>query len=330
MKEHIAKVLEALRASENVLIASHMQPDGDAIGAMAGVAHLLKRLGKRVAHYNVSRVPKDFRLLELGGPWVQTLDGLNGFTPDLLVVLDCGDASRVGPELAPLVGQMRSVNIDHHVGNPRFGTAANWVETKMVATSQMVGYLIREAGFDLSGILGECVYLGLNADTGSFRFDSTTPEAFELAADIVRHGLRLGAFFTKYEKHWSFNRLTLWGDLMQNVRVHFDGAVALALVTKETLDRHEAGRGDLESFASFLQCLHGVDVTLLVRENGPGKSKASFRAIDRVDVQVMAAEFGGGGHKNAAGAELDMEPEEAARAVLETVGRHLALQLKKG
>ncbi len=330
MKEDIAKVLEALRASENALITSHMQPDGDAIGAMAGMAHLLKRLGKNVAHYNVSRVPKDFRLLDLGGPWAQTLEELNGFTPDLVVVLDCGDASRVGPELAPLIARTRSVNIDHHVGNPLFGTAANWVDPKMVATAQMVGYLAREAGFELSGILGECVYLGLNADTGSFRFDSTTPEAFELAADIVRHGLRLGAFFTKYEKHWSLNRLTLWGDLMQNVQLHFDGAVALALVTKQTLERHETGRGDLENFASFLQCLYGVDVTLLVRENGPGKSKASFRAIDEINVQAMAAEFGGGGHKNAAGAELDMEPEEASRAILETVGRHLALQLKKG
>ena len=330
MQNDIAQVLEALRVSENVLVTAHAQPDGDALGAMAGMAHLLARLGKRVAHYNVSHIPEDFRLLDMGAPWARTLKELQGFRPDLLVVLDCGDASRVGPELEPLVGSMRSVNIDHHMGNPRFGTAANWVDPGMVAAAQMVGYLARAAGFELSGILGECVYLGLNTDTGSFRFDSTTPEAFELAAEIVRSGLRLGAFFTKYEKHWTLNRLILWGDLMQHVQLHCGGRVALTLVTKEVIERRRARRGDLENFASFLHCLHGVDVVLLVRENGPGKSKASFRAIDEIDVQVMAAEFGGGGHKNASGAELDMEPAAAATVILETIDRHLARYGKKG
>ena len=330
MKQAMQAILEVLGDSGNVLIASHAQPDGDALGAMAAMAFMLKQFGKRVEHYNVSGIPKDFRLLELSGPWRRSLAELGDFSPDVYVVLDCGDAARAGPELAPLILRKRSVNIDHHLGNPLFGTAANWVDPKMVASAQMVGYLAREAGFELGGLLGEAVYLGLNADTGSFRFDSTTPEAFELAADIVRNGLRLGKFFTKYEKQWSQNRLRLWGNLMQNIQVHCGGRVVLSLINADMLAAYGAGRDDLENFASFLQCLRGVDVTLLLRENGPGRSKASLRSVDAVNVQAMAAEFNGGGHRNAAGADLNLDPEAAAPVLLDAVSRHLALAAEKG
>jgi phosphoesterase RecJ-like protein len=142
--------------------------------------------------------------------------------------------------------------------------------------------------------------------------------------------LRLGRFFNRYEKQWSQNRLQLWGHLMQNIQLHCEGRVALSLIDTDVLAAYGAGRNDLENFVSFLQCLHGVDVTLLLRENGPGRSKASFRSVDVVNVQAMAAEFGGGGHRNAAGAEFNLVPGAAAPLLLEAVSRHLALAAEKG
>lgn len=329
MNTSIKEILAALGQSKRLLIASHSEPDGDAVGSMAAMGHIARHLGADVAYYNVSALPIDFVALELGGPWVRTMADLGDFAPDLLAVLDCGDEHRAGPEIAELVKKLPCINIDHHLGNPRFGTVANWTDPSMAATCQIMGYLAKAAGLELSGDLGEAVYLGLDMDTGSFSYDSTTADVLELSADILRNGLKLGRYFSKYQKNWPLNRLHLWGWLMQHVELHAGGRIALSVVSKETLDRFNANRADLEGYVSFLRYLNGVDVTLLARENGPGRAKASFRSVDAVSVREMAAEFGGGGHKNAAGANLDCGLEEAAQRFLEAAERHLALQTKK-
>ena len=324
------RVIETLRAANRVLVTSHSQPDGDAVGSMAAMAHLLGRMGKAVMHYNTQHLPQDYRQIDLAGPWIQRLEELGDFQPDLLVVLDCGDPHRAGPEMAALIPQMPSVNIDHHLGNSRFGTAANWVDPTMAATCQMLGLLACEAGFSLDSSLGEAVYLGLNTDTGSFCYESTTPEVFFMAGEIVRQGLSLGSYFNKFEKQWGLNRLQLWGWLMQRVELHENGRVALSVILNSTLGRFGANRADLERFASFLQCIQGVEVTLLVRENGSGRAKASLRSTGNINVRDMAAEFGGGGHRNAAGAEFAMNPQAAAKVLLKVVASHLALGKEKG
>lgn len=329
MKPEIATILDVLKNSRQVLISSHIQPDGDAVGSMAGLAHIAVSFGAKVVHYNVSAQPDDFLSLEMNGPWVRSLAELGDFVPDLIAAVDCGDAHRLGPELAAVIGERRSINIDHHLGNPAYATVANWVEPSMIATAQMIGELAQAAGLELSGTLGEAVYLGLSTDSGSFSYGSTTPESMEMGAEILRHGYNLSDFFNKFMRTWSIDRLHLWGWLMQHIELHADGRIAISVITGDVLRRFNAGRNDLEGFASFLRCLEGVDLTLLVRENGIGHAKASFRSTGAINVRDMAAEFGGGGHKNAAGAELPEEPESAAVRFLEAAQRHLALQLKK-
>ncbi|WP_035068150.1 DHH family phosphoesterase [Nitratidesulfovibrio termitidis] len=324
MTDTAASIAAIIRAEDDILVASHANPDGDAIGAVAAMAHVLRALGKRFRLYNTSGVPQQYGWVDMGGPVARTWAELEGFTPRLAVILDCGDAHRVGGDLQARLPELRSVNIDHHLGNPMFGTVGNWVEPHLAATCQMAGMLARELGVPLSGPLGEAVYLGICTDTGNFCYGSTSGELLELAAEIVRLGLKPGLFHDRLENNWSIGRMRLWGALMQGIELHCGGAVAVSVITDDMFALHGADKDDLEGYASQLRRLAGVRVSLMVRGDGAGRSKISLRSSGTDDVRVVAAAFGGGGHRNAAGAELDMQPHEAARAVLAAIPAQLA------
>lgn len=324
MTDTAASIAAILRAEDDILVTSHANPDGDAVGSMAAMAHLLRALGKRFRLYNASGVPRQYRWVDTGGPVARTWEELKDFTPRLAVILDCGAAHRVGGDAQQRLPALRSVNIDHHQGNPLFGTVGNWVEPRLAATCQLVGMLAHELGVPLSGPLGQAVYLGICTDTGNFCYGSTSAALLELAAEIVRLGLAPGVFHDRLENNWSIGRMRLWGALMQGVELHCGGAVAVSVITGDMFALHGADKDDLEGYASQLRRLGGVRVALMVRGDGAGRSKISLRSGGADDVGAVAEAFGGGGHRNAAGAELAMAPHEAARAVLAAIPAQLA------
>lgn len=327
-----ASLASTLRKAKRVLIATHVNPDGDAVGSAVGLAHIALILGCETRLFLRAGLPDFLSWLHLPAPVVQSLDILHEWTPDLLLVCDCGDAGRTGPELEPFLtgrslpdrdwSDVAVANIDHHVSNPGFADI-NWVEPDRAATGELVGLLAEHLELSLEGELGQAVYLALVSDTGNFTFSNTSPGAFAMAARIVAAGLDIADFTSKFENTWTINRMHLWGRLFSEVRLHAGGAVASAVVHREYLDELGLSNEDLEGFASWLRRLRGSRVGLFVREDARGVSKISLRSMGDVDVQVVCAKFGGGGHAAAAGAELALGPEAAAEAVLEEIIRQL-------
>lgn len=309
-----------LQAQDSFLLATHTNPDGDAIGSLLAAGHILKSLGKEVAMYNASGLPEAFAWLKKPAPLLTSLSQLEavGSKPEACLLLDCGELDRAGEELRLAVegGLFRhTASIDHHLDNPRFADL-NWVEPEAGATAQMVGQLAELLGLPLTGALGEAVYLGLTADTGNFSYDNTSPEILDMAARIVRQGLQVGEFCNRLNNQWTLARFRAWGELLGRIETVLDGRVAYALADQSFFESYSLPGTDFSEFSSLLRRVKGASIGLFIRSVGPGRSKGSLRSSGNVDVCKAAQALGGGGHRNAAGVEVPALPREALRLIL--------------
>ncbi len=313
---------------QKFLLATHVQPDGDAIGSTFSLAHVLTYFGLDVRIYLPGGVPKYLAWLPCEWPVVQTLDALEGWVPDVVIIADCGDAVRTGAELSPLLAgdftgfdawqNLFSINIDHHYGNPEFGDC-NWVEATWAATGLMVGTLAEHLEIPLVGNLGLSLYLTLASDTGNFSFGNTSAAAFHMASKIVGAGLKVAEFTASFENNWSIDRMHLWGEMMSSVTLHHEGRVACCLVTLELLQKYGLTKSDLEGFAAYLRRIKGVQVGMFIRQDAEVMCKISLRSMGGFNVQQVAAALGGGGHIAAAGAEVALTPEATKERVLSLI-----------
>ncbi len=299
---------------DSFLVAAHTNPDGDAIGSMFAAGHILKAMGKQVALYNASGLPDVFAWLKKPAPMISSLSQLEGLNmkPECCLLLDCGDLERAGEELCQAVvgGRfMHTASIDHHRDNPMYAEI-NWVEPNTGATAQLVGQLAELMGFTLTGALGEAVYLGISADTGNFSYDNTTPEIFDMAAHIVRQGLKVGDFCNRMNNQWSLARFRAWGELLGRIETAFDGRVAYVVADQTFFENYSLPGTDFSEFSSMLRRVKGASVGLFIRAVGPALSKGSLRSSGFVDVCSAAQALGGGGHRNAAGVEMPVLPRE--------------------
>ncbi|MBR4424269.1 MAG: bifunctional oligoribonuclease/PAP phosphatase NrnA [Mailhella sp.] len=313
-----AEVLSALRGAKRVLIASHLRPDGDAMGSCLALAWVLRSMGSEALVYNGDGMPAFLGFLPLPCPVLDSPEKLPG-APDLIAVLDCGEASRAGEALLPLLERIPSVNIDHHPGNPLFGTAGNWVDPAMSSAGEMTALIAQAAGTPLTGPLAQCLYVAIATDTGNFTHGNTTPRSLRLTAEMREGGLDISRLHALLENRWGVAKYRLWARLMDDTRILEEGRLAAALVTPEALRGCGASRDDAEGFVDQLRRLAGVRVALLLKEeekDGARHTRASLRSSGDDDVRAVAARFGGGGHLNAAGADLPMDAESALDAML--------------
>lgn len=321
MHEKVREISRIIKDSDRFLVASHENPDGDAIGSTVALGHVLAALGKRAVLLNASRLPERFAWLPAPGP---VLDAVPDGEFEWCFVLDSGSLSRLGPRLSAGLAGARVANIDHHLGNALFG-AANWVDPRMSSVGFMVAQLARELQVPLSGPLAEAVYLAMTTDTGFFTFGNTTPEDLELAAVLLRQGLDTSAVNAKIQNQWTIERMRLWAEAMSRVELLQGGAVALVCVTGEMLERTKTSADDCENLVNFVRRLKSVRVAAILREDGPSLFKFSLRSQGADNVQAVAATLDGGGHRNAAGGSIPAGLKAARERLLAAIGESFGL-----
>lgn len=319
MASTMNEVVRALKDGQNFLVASHVSPDGDAIGAMSAMGHLLRALGKKAVLYNASGLPDHLSWLALPSPVLTELPE-GGF--DTIVALDCGDPRRGGKALQEAMEKHPTVVVDHHLDNPRWGMA-NWVDTGYSSTCEMVAALAGELDVELTGPLGESVYVGVVTDTGSFSFENSSPRAMELAARIIRLGLSPARVNELIQNQWSLPRFRLWGEVLGSLAMHFDGQLGVIRITREQLDRLGATAADTDGLTNFVLRIKGCKAAMSLREDAQGDLKLSLRSVSDVNIQTVAAALGGGGHKCAAGANLHGSFDEVEPGIVESLGKVL-------
>ncbi len=321
MASPMQRISEIIKEQDDFLVTSHYNPDGDAIGSICAMGHILALLGKKFSLYNPSGLPDRYDYVNLPGPITNSLPKI---MPKWTIVLDCGAADRMGESLLARKDETQFINIDHHLGNDNFGIE-NWVAVREPAVGSMIALLAKAMGIPLKGPLAECIYLAVSTDTGFFTYGSTTPESLELAAEMLRGGLDIARMNMVITKQWSENRMRLWTEVMSDVELYLDKQVAMAAVTKDMFKRTGTTSDDTENIINFIRRLRSVRVAAILREEAPGQYKFSLRSYGDDNVQEIAARFGGGGHRNASGGTIEASLEDAKMMLVKIIGGSLGI-----
>ncbi len=303
--------LAALERSSEMVVACHVDPDGDAFGSMIGLGRFLTRKGKKVWMGWGSEsleLPPHYRFLpgaELIGPARGRLRH-----PELFVAVDCADVRRLELLRESFEGAGTRVNLDHHLSNDRFGDI-NLVDAAASSSSELVYELVRRMGGVPDAAEATCLYTGIVTDTGRFQFPSTSPETLRIAANLRELGADHHLVATQVFESASFGYLHLLGAVLARARL--DGGVVWSVLRQEDLD--EVGLDETEHLIDVLRAVREARVAALLKEESPGAYKVSLRSRDGVDVSAVARALGGGGHARAAGFSAEGSVEEIFEAI---------------
>ena len=305
-----------LEEGDDFVLTSHINSDGDGIGGCLALRRLLSRMGKKATvilhdppddHYDFLA---DWELLE------QAAEGPQEHA-EYVAILDCPSLERVGDVQKYIGGSTRILNIDHHKDNHRFGEV-NLVSSGVSSSSEMLYHLASSMDLEIDAETAAQLYTGILFDTGGFRYSLTTPVTFEVAADLVRRGIRLDRLADQLFGNKPFAQVKQLGRALDSLALHFDGRVAVL-----RLDYEDMRAGDPEEIVNYGLLVKGVEVSMFMREQEPGKYRISLRAKERVDVSQIAARFGGGGHPKASGCRLTGDGNDIERELLSAIEKHL-------
>lgn len=310
------EIAKRLAQAEKIIIASHYNPEGDAIGGILALYIALEKMGKQLHAYNRDGVPFNLSFL----PYAEKVSReLPPWSAEVAIIVDCGDFHRVGREAEHVLAKVPLIiNIDHHPTNPRFGHL-NVVEPKKASASQLVAQLIDELGVAWSREMAENIYTGIVADTGSFQFSNTDEDALRTAARMVE----LGANPAKVANYLYYDlperNLHLLAKALNTLRTDESGKIATIEVTKEMMDSTGTEADATEGFVDYARSVRGVEVAVLFRQTTADEYKISFRSKGSLDVAQIARFYGGGGHREAAGCTVKGALQDVKREVIEKV-----------
>lgn len=320
MRGDLSAVCRVLREKEYFLIACHENPEGDAIGSELALALALRKMGKTATVLNADPVPANLLFLPGADTVVFAEDGSKY---DVAVVVDCGSPERTGRIAQELLKCPVLINIDHHRTNGDLGELS-LVDPDAAATGLLVHRVLSEMKYEVDLDVATNLYVAVLTDTGSFHYGSSSPEAFEVAGEMVRRGVDPWAVAEQVYETQSVHRLRLLGRVLDSLDVSSDGRVACITTMREDLREFDSGKDALEGFINYPRSIVGVEVAVSFREEDGGVFRVSFRSKGRVDVSAVAARFGGGGHHNAAGCTVPGTLAEVKKRVLETLAAVLS------
>jgi phosphoesterase RecJ-like protein len=322
-------ITDLIRDASHVVLTTHIHPDGDALGSLLGLGDVLKGAGKEVFCYLEEEVSSLYSFLptthhistDLEAALVVSKEAHAAGKKVLAIALDCGDAGRLGESGGKLLSISPFIVIDHHHGHREFGDY-RWLEGDCSSTGEMLYELSLALDMQVSFEAAFCFYVALVTDTGSFRYESTSPRTLRIAADLVEKGVRPQEVAERVYDNYTLARLRLMEMVLATLVVEAKGQVALIRVTAEMLQQTGACADDLEGFINYPRSLGSVKVAGFIKEMKKGVVSVSLRAKGNVDVAAIAAGFGGGGHKNAAGFRFsDTSIDDVQDTVLEALHR---------
>lgn len=310
-------IKERLNTSQNIIVASHVRPDGDAIGSLLGLGLALRDAGKSVQMVLVEGVPASFRHLE--GSELIVKEPTGGH--DTFITVDSADFRRVGKAFENF-GQP-DINIDHHKTNEQFGKL-NLIEADEVATAAILTNHLPEWGYKITRPIAAALLTGIVTDTLGFRTSNTNPSALRLCASLMETGVDMNTLYMKALVNKSFPAAKYWGAGLSSLEQK-DGIV-WATLTVEDRKRSGYGGNDDADLINMVSAIDGNKVGMIFVEQTDNHVKISWRALEPgIDVSKVAKHFNGGGHAAAAGADIPGVLSEVRPLVLQTTLEMLAL-----
>ena len=298
MHELFKKAWEKIKESKNIVLAAHINPDGDALGSSLSLYPILKKMGKNVKVFNATKP------LPMYLDFLPNFDKVTDKLPknyDLLISFDCGSFDRLGIEEKPPF----LINIDHHISNTKYGDI-NIIDPKAASSSQVVYNMLKANGVEIPSESAVCIYTALVTDTGSFQYESVNDKVFEMAAELVRCGVKPDFVAKMLFQRDRLSRLRLLAKAYDTIELCCEGKVAFVEVTKEMMEITGAIKDDTDTIVNSVRAIASVEVACMLREDDDG-IKISLRSKNYADVSKVAVKYGGGGHIRAAGATIKGE-----------------------
>jgi phosphoesterase RecJ-like protein len=318
---YLKRLVQIIKKHRRIVVATHIDPDADGISAALSCGYLVKHYKQRRPKFFChSHIPGKYGFVL--GNWMFTRQ-LPEF--DLLIAVDSAGISRIFPDpdyLGPGVLESKCiVNIDHHKSNDAFGTL-RIVKEDVSSACEIIYTIFKDLGIKIRKPLAEIFYCGIYSETGGFVYPNTTQESLTMASELVGLGVEPGSISKK------LNAKTLSGTLLLSEvlkTIDIADSVGVMHLTRNMLKKCNAKMADSEHFVSFLQAIHNVRVSFFLREEKKG-TRASLRSDGIIDVDKLAARFGGGGHRLAAGVRVKMSIQVAKKELLLAIHREIRKQ----
>lgn len=313
MKETFGQAADMVRAAQVAAVVTHVRPDGDAIGSLLALSLCLQHQGKQVTPVLADGLPSRYAFL----PGADLIRREIGPAPEVIIAVDCSDASRLGLPLAP---EQVDLSIDHHATNAHFARL-NLIDVEAVATAEILYTWFLDQGFPLEANVATNLLLGVVTDTIGFRTANVSPRTLRLAAELMERGAPLSDVYEQGLNRRSLAAARLWGRGLERL----EGDAGLVWTYLSADDRRHSGYSSLDDadLINLLSAVDGAQVALIFVEQPGGKVKVSWRSRAGVDVARLAQEFGGGGHEPAAGAMIEGGLDEVIGRVLSATRRQL-------
>ena len=300
------QIIKLLKTSDPILLATHKNPDGDAIGSLLALGLALETMGKTTYFYCESNIPAVYQFLQGVNRVIHQLPRSDC---DTALVLDCGDIERLG-EAAEIIERFPVViNIDHHATNTGFGHY-KYIDVGACASAEIVYQMLTKLSVPITRAIATAIYTGILTDTGSFRFTNTNEAAFAICQEMVTRGVDPSSVARHVYGTYSMGRLKLLNLALDSIEISPDGKVSWMALTQEMMNETGTQPEDADGIINYARRIEDVKVAILIQElgsngNGDRNKRApyhvSLRSDGSVDVSAIASAFGGGGHISAAG-----------------------------
>ncbi len=324
----IPQCLQVLSSAKNIVITTHQNPDGDAIGSSLGLYHFARTLGINAVVINTSPTPSNLSFLPSAGSihvYSPEVDDQAIQTADAIFILDLNSSKRIQTmEESVLRSPAKKVLIDHHQ-NPTIIPDVPVIDTDSCSTCELIYHIICASGVTFSKEMATSIYTGIMTDTGSFRFSRTKADVFRIAGALVDYGADPVAIAENVFNSSGFNRTVLLGKALGSMQLFYDGKLSVMTVTADDFLQTTALEEDTEGFVQHTLTISGVVMGILFIELPNANTvKISIRSKGDVRANDLAAEFNGGGHVNAAATRIhNRSLSETREMIIERSGKYL-------
>lgn len=317
MNSTVNKILNIINTSENILIAPHVNPDGDCIGsAVALKLIIVKNFSKSPDLLIQAKVPDLYKFLPQTENF-KTAEELKNKKYDLVIAVDCAAHDRLTSAIPIFDGTEKTIVFDHHKTNPAYGKE-NYIIPASSSTGEVLYYFAKAADLKLDKEIAEALYVAILTDTGGFRFDNTKTETFLAVADLLKYDINPSEIYKKCYESKPLEMVKLSALAVNKSEILYNGKVAYTVITLEDMKKTKALNEHTDGIVELLRQITTVDIAFLIKETEDGCSKVSFRSKN-FDVTKIASKFDGGGHSKAAGCTIRKNYNIALNKILDII-----------
>lgn len=319
-------IVNCIKSYDDIVIMTHTNMDGDAMGSASALCHALRAMGKRSVILLEDAVPGYLNILhhhkgnEVELPYF--VDRMP-FDAGLAIAVDCGDEQRIERRLDVYHAAEKKICIDHHI---QVGNFADYsvVDPNLAATGLLIYELIKELGVKIDTHIAEDLYVAIVTDTGRFKYSNTTAQVHKVVADLYSYGFDHVKLCNAIFDSFPISQIKAEGIATDNMELFADGKAVISFITLAEMNKVGAGYDQIDTCIDRIRIVEGTEIAAFLKEKEPNVIKLSLRAKSYADVNRVAASLGGGGHEKASGATLNMPLEEGMKLVKEEILKELA------